>query len=137
MSGTNSQGPLSLKSGRKEACEALSSRRMRKSGSFHPRAWQFEVVSLFWNRPLAFLVLMIRGGLLLLVGILVYLYSSYPGQRSSELTNRSRACEVCALLCSSFRSFLAGASVGRLAAAWVGVRQAHEFQDFYEPRLLA
>jgi predicted membrane channel-forming protein YqfA (hemolysin III family) len=50
-------------------------RRLRLAGMLIVLALLVEVISLFWTSPIAFLVFMFAGGLLLTIGILVYLYS--------------------------------------------------------------
>ena len=49
--------------------------RLRLAGVLIVLALMIEVFSLFWNRPIAFLLFMFGGGLLLAAGILIYLYS--------------------------------------------------------------
>lgn len=49
--------------------------RLRLAGVLIVLALLIELFSLFWNRPIAFLVFMFGGGVLLAAGILIYLYS--------------------------------------------------------------
>jgi uncharacterized membrane protein len=50
-------------------------RRLQVSGSLVSLGLLIEAVCLLWARPLAFIVLVAVGGLLILAGIFVYLYS--------------------------------------------------------------
>jgi hypothetical protein len=50
-------------------------RRLRLGGVLIVLSLMVEVISLFWASPIAFLVFMFVGGLLLALGLAVYLYS--------------------------------------------------------------
>src|SRR5262245_6512087 len=49
--------------------------RLKLAGALIVAGLAIELVSLFWSRPIAFLVFMFAGGLLLVLGVLIYLYS--------------------------------------------------------------
>ena len=53
-------------------------RALRASGILLILGLAVEVVSLLWEKPLAFLLFVGVGGLLTLLGILLYLYSLVP-----------------------------------------------------------
>lgn len=53
-------------------------RRLKLAGALIIAGLAVELVSLFWSRPVAFLVFMLLGGLLLVLGIIIYLYSLVP-----------------------------------------------------------
>ena len=53
-------------------------RRVRISGVLLVLSLIVEAASLHWSHPTAFLVFIFVGGLLMAVGILVYLYSLLP-----------------------------------------------------------
>ena len=59
-------------------------RRLKLAGVLIIVALVIELFSLFWNRPLSFLVFMFAGGLLLVLGIIIYLYSLVPATRESR-----------------------------------------------------
>jgi len=50
-------------------------RSLRLSGSFLILGLSIELISLLWEKPLAFLLFAFVGGALFLAGILLYLYS--------------------------------------------------------------
>jgi hypothetical protein len=50
-------------------------RRLRIAGTLVLLGLLVELVSLLWSHPLAFIVFVVGGGLLIAAGILVYLYS--------------------------------------------------------------
>ncbi|MCI0352122.1 MAG: hypothetical protein L0Z53_22105 [Acidobacteriales bacterium] len=58
-------------------------RRLKLAGALIIAGLAVELASLFWARPLAFLLFMFAGGLLLILGILIYLYSLVPATRGS------------------------------------------------------
>src|SRR5262249_27328920 len=65
-------------------------RRLKFAGALIVAGLAIELLSLFWSRPIAFLVFMFAGGLLLLLGIVIYLYSLVPAARgSTKAPNRS------------------------------------------------
>ena len=51
------------------------SRSLRLSGSFLILGLGIELISLLWEKPLAFLLFAFVGGFLFFAGILLYLYS--------------------------------------------------------------
>jgi len=59
-------------------------RALRTSGILLILGLGVEVVSLLWEKPLAFLLFVGVGGLLTLLGILLYLYSLVPPSRGTE-----------------------------------------------------
>ena len=50
-------------------------RRLRVAGSFVLVGLMVELASLLWSHPLAFILFIMPGGLLIVIGILLYLYS--------------------------------------------------------------
>ena len=56
-------------------------RRLKLAGMLIVSGLAVELVTLFWTRPLAFLLFMFAGGLLLLLGIIIYLSSLVPANR--------------------------------------------------------
>jgi predicted membrane channel-forming protein YqfA (hemolysin III family) len=50
-------------------------RRLKLAGWLIIVALVVEVISLFWTSPIAFLVFMFAGGLLLVLGVVIYLFS--------------------------------------------------------------
>ena len=59
-------------------------RALRTSGILLILGLGVEVVSLLWEKPLAFLLFVGVGGLLTFLGMLVYLYSLVPPSRGTE-----------------------------------------------------
>jgi hypothetical protein len=59
-------------------------RALRTSGILLILGLGVEVVSLLWEKPLAFLLFVGVGGLLTVLGILLYLYSLVPPSRGTE-----------------------------------------------------
>jgi len=59
-------------------------RALRASGILLILGLGVEVVSLLWEKPLAFLLFVGVGGLLTVLGILLYLYSLVPPSRGTE-----------------------------------------------------
>ena len=59
-------------------------RRLRLSGLLLILALLTEVISLFWARPLSFLVLIGIGGVLLVLGLAAYLLSLVPAKHPPE-----------------------------------------------------
>lgn len=59
-------------------------RRLRSAGTFVGLGLLVELFSLLWSHPLAFILFVVAGGLLIAAGILVYLYSLVS--RDGELT---------------------------------------------------
>lgn len=59
-------------------------RRLKLAGVLIVAGLAVELASLFWTRPLAFLLFVFAGGLFLLLGIVVYLSSLVPATRSSS-----------------------------------------------------
>lgn len=57
--------------------------RLKFSGWLIIAGLAVEVISLFWSRPLAFLLFVFAGGVLLAVGIVIYLYSLVSEARVS------------------------------------------------------
>jgi hypothetical protein len=57
-------------------------RRLRLAGTLIVLGLLIELVSLLWSNPLAFIVFIAAGGLLIGVGILIYLYSLVSGGES-------------------------------------------------------
>jgi predicted membrane channel-forming protein YqfA (hemolysin III family) len=64
-------------------------RRLRISGSLIIAGLMVEIISLMWSHPTAFLLFLLLGGLLLALGIIIYLYSlvarehpARPGEQS-------------------------------------------------------
>jgi hypothetical protein len=64
--------------------EAGIERALRTSGILLILGLGVEVVSLLWEKPLAFLLFVGVGGLLTVLGILVYLYSLVPPSRERK-----------------------------------------------------
>ena len=56
--------------------------RLRLAGTFIVLGLLIELASLLWSHPLAFIVFIAAGGLLIGVGILIYLYSLVSGGES-------------------------------------------------------
>jgi hypothetical protein len=59
-------------------------RALRASGILLILGLAVEVVSLIWEKPLAFLVFVGVGGLLTLLGIMLFLYSLVPSSRETK-----------------------------------------------------
>lgn len=59
-------------------------RALRLSGILLILGIAVEVISLLWEKPLSFLLFVGVGGLLTLIGILLFLYSVQPSDRSSS-----------------------------------------------------
>ena len=59
-------------------------RALRTSGILLILGLGVEVVSLLWEKPLAFLLFVGVGGLLTVLGMLVYLYSLVPPSRGTK-----------------------------------------------------
>jgi hypothetical protein len=59
-------------------------RALRASGILLILGLAVEVVSLIWEKPFAFLVFVGVGGLLTLLGILLFLYSLVPSSRETK-----------------------------------------------------
>jgi len=59
-------------------------RALRTSGILLILGLGVEVVSLLWEKPLAFLLFVGVGGLLTFLGMLVYLYSLVPPSRGTK-----------------------------------------------------
>jgi uncharacterized membrane protein len=57
--------------------------RLRVSGVLLVAGLLVELISLLWEKPLAFLLFAFCGGALLIAGMALYLYSLVPGSRSS------------------------------------------------------
>lgn len=62
-------------------------RRLRIAGTFVILGLLVELISLLWSHPLAFILFIAAGGLLVAAGILVYLYSLVSGGESAEREN--------------------------------------------------
>jgi len=62
----------------------LLERRLRLSGLLLILGLLTEVICLFWARPLSFLVLAGVGGVLLILGVVVYLLSLVSIRHSSQ-----------------------------------------------------
>ena len=63
-------------------------RALRISGLLLILGIAVEIVSLLWEKPLAFLLFVGVGGLLTFVGIVLYLYSLVPPSSSSPPDSR-------------------------------------------------
>jgi hypothetical protein len=57
-------------------------RRLRLAGTLIVLGLLIELASLLWSHPLAFIVFIAAGGLLIGVGIVIYLYSLVSGGES-------------------------------------------------------
>jgi hypothetical protein len=70
-----------------ELIKAELNRRLEVSGTLLNLGLLIEAVCLLWARPLAFIVLVGLGGLLILAGILVYLYSLVSFKGPERITS--------------------------------------------------
>ncbi|HWO00157.1 MAG TPA: hypothetical protein VNS63_12910 [Blastocatellia bacterium] len=57
-------------------------RRLRIAGTLVVLGLLIELISLLWSHPIAFIVFVAAGGLLIGVGIVIYLYSLVSGGES-------------------------------------------------------
>jgi hypothetical protein len=64
-------------------------RRLRQAGFLIALGLLVELLTLAWNSPIAFLVFLGLGGLLIFAGILIYLWSLVSGEQSSSASMRS------------------------------------------------
>ena len=62
-------------------------RRLRIAGTLIMLGLLIELGSLLWSHPLAFILFIVAGGLLIAVGILVYLLSLVSGGESVSQEN--------------------------------------------------
>ena len=62
-------------------------RRLRIAGTLIVLGLLIELGSLLWSHPLAFILFIVVGGLLMAAGILVYLYSLVSGEDSVAQKN--------------------------------------------------
>ena len=62
-------------------------RRLRVAGTLIVLGLLIELGSLLWSHPLAFILFIVAGGLLIAVGILVYLLSLVSGGESVSQEN--------------------------------------------------
>ncbi|HTG13908.1 MAG TPA: hypothetical protein VK747_01430 [Blastocatellia bacterium] len=62
-------------------------RRLRIAGTLIVLGLLIELGSLLWSHPLAFILFIVAGGLLMAAGIIVYLYSLVSGDDSVARKN--------------------------------------------------
>ena len=62
----------------------LTTRRVRQSGILLILGLLVETFSLLWNRPMAFIVFVGIGGLLMAAGVLLYLLSLLPSDSPED-----------------------------------------------------
>jgi hypothetical protein len=59
-------------------------RRLRLSGTLVLAGLGVELVTLFWSHPTAFLLFMFLGGLLIFLGVVLYLLALLPAGHSAK-----------------------------------------------------
>jgi predicted membrane channel-forming protein YqfA (hemolysin III family) len=70
-----------------QALSASTSTRLRMAGAFVLAGLVVEALSLWWNHPLAFVAFLVIGGLLLAIGIVIYLLAVLAFSNKDQSTS--------------------------------------------------